>query len=44
MDRRVIWQSETEEIFKTEYKEAPEKMFGSLTEYASTFGNSGVDD
>lgn len=44
MDGRVIWQSETGEIFKTEYKEAPEKIFGSLTEYVSTFGDSGVDD
>ena len=39
MDGIVIWQSETGELFKTEYKEAPEKIFESLTEYVATFEN-----
>ncbi len=44
IDGRVIWQSETGEIFKTEYKEAPEIIFGSLTEYVATFENRDADD
>ena len=44
IDGIVIWQSESGEIFKTEYKETPEKIFESLTEYASTFENKEEDD
>ena len=44
MDGMVILQSEIGEIFKTEYKEAPEKRFGLLTEYVSTFEDGSVDD
>ena len=44
IDGRVIWQSETGEIFKTEYKEDPEIIFGSLTEYVATFENRDADD
>lgn len=39
IDGIVIWQSESGEIFKAEYKEAPEKIFESLTEYVTTFEN-----
>ena len=39
IDGIVIWQSESGEIFKTENKESPEKIYESLTEYVSTFEN-----
>ena len=39
MDGIVIWQSESGEIFKAEYKEIPEKIYDSLTEYVMTFEN-----
>ena len=44
IDGIVIWQSPAGAIFKTEYKEAPEKIFDSLTEYVSTFENKGDDE
>ena len=37
IDGIVIWQAASGTVFKTEYKEAPEKVFESLTEYVSTF-------
>ena len=39
IDGIVIWQSESGAIFKTEYKESPERIFKSFTEYVSTFEN-----
>ena len=40
MDGIVIWQAESGEIYKTEYKEKPEMIFRSLLEYVATFENS----
>lgn len=37
IDGIVIWQASTGEIFQSEYKSAPIKVFDSLVEYASTF-------
>lgn len=37
IDGIVIWQSESGEIFKTEYKGTPEQIHKSLVEYVSTF-------
>lgn len=39
IDGIVIWQSESGEIYKTEYKGAPNKLYNSLTEYVATFEN-----
>ena len=39
LDGIVIWQSSSGEIYKTEYKDVPEKIFESLEEYVSTFEN-----
>ena len=43
MDGMVIWQSESGEVFQTEYEGAPEKIFDSLLEYVSTFTNKEED-
>lgn len=37
IDGIVIWQTETGEIYKTEYKGSPQKIFESLAEYITTF-------
>ena len=39
IDGIVIWQSESGEVFKAEYKDTPVKIFESFTEYVSTFEN-----
>lgn len=39
IDGIVIWQSESGEVFKAEYKDTPVKKFESFTEYVSTFEN-----
>ncbi len=39
MDGIVIWQTESGEVFQSEYKEAPLKVYGSLVEYISSFEN-----
>lgn len=44
LDGVVIWQLGSGEVFRTEYKEAPEKIFDSLAEYVSTFENKEEDD
>ena len=41
IDGVVIWQASTGEIFQSEYKEAPIKIFDTLKEYVSTFSSSG---
>ena len=39
IDGIVIWQSQSGEVFKAEYKDTPVKIFESFTEYVSTFEN-----
>lgn len=39
IDGIVIWQAESGEVFKAEYKEVPEKIHESLIEYVATFEN-----
>ena len=37
MDGIVIWQAGSGEIYQSEYKEAPRKIYNSLFEYVATF-------
>jgi hypothetical protein len=37
VDGIVIWQSPTGEIYQTEYKDSPHKIYSSLSEYVLTF-------
>ena len=37
LDGIVIWQASTGEVFQSEYKEVPQKIFDSLFEYVATF-------
>ncbi len=39
IDGIVIWQISTGEVFKSEYKDKPIKIYNSLTEYIETFEN-----
>lgn len=39
IDGIVIWQSESGDILQSEYKEAPQKIFGSLCDYIRSFEN-----
>lgn len=41
MDGIVIWQAPSGEIFQTEYKGIPYKIYNSLLEYVATFENGG---
>ena len=41
MDGIVIWQAPSGEIFQTEYKDTPYKIYNSLLEYVDTFENGG---
>ncbi len=40
IDGIVIWQSESGEVFQTQYKEKPERIYESLFEYIETFENA----
>ena len=45
IDGIVIWQSVTGEVYQSEYKEPPVKVFESLAEYVSHFENrEGVNE
>lgn len=37
IDGIVIWQSESGEIYSAEYKDEPQRIYGSLAEYIATF-------
>ena len=37
VDGIVIWQSESGDIYKAEYKDKPQKIYGSLAEYVASF-------
>ncbi len=37
IDGIVIWQASSGEIFQSEYKEAPQKIYDSLIKYVATF-------
>ena len=39
IDGIVIWQSESGEVYKTEYKDTPVKAFETFTDYVATFEN-----
>lgn len=43
VDGIVIWQSHTGEVFQSEYKGTPVKIFQSLTDYVATFTNRPVE-
>ena len=40
IDGIVIWQASTGEIYQSEYKKVPLKIYDSLLDYVSTFKNS----
>lgn len=44
IDGIVIWQAPSGEIFQSEYKEVPQKIYESLVDYVSTFEDQSADE
>ena len=44
MDGIVVWQASSGEVYQTEYKGAPRKIYESLEEYVYTFDNCSMNE